>query len=185
MNDDLRSQIYRSLDQKETDELLEMWKKNDHVEWSDIAFEVLAEILRKRIDDLPTQDNPINEVADKKEETADDGLEHWEAKLLDNENQPDFYDTVEVLDLNKNINRMAKIYGVVFIVLTLSHLGALQGLFMGVFPSLNELLTLIPGILIQIVASGVEITIVYFALKALANLLRILMEMEFTSRGAK
>ena len=28
-----------------------------------------------------------------------DGLEDWEAKLLDNENQPEFYDVLDVLSL--------------------------------------------------------------------------------------
>lgn len=181
MSDDLRGQIYRNLESKETDELLEIWKTNDHVEWSDIAFDALEEILKKRIDDLPPQNNPILEYQDE----DDDDLEDWEAKLLDNENQPEFYDTLEVLTLNKNINKFAKIYIFVTIGLVIINFGYFQSLLQGVIPSLGELPSIIWSILITSVAVGIDIVIVYFSLKALAYILRILMEMEFNSRGAK
>ena len=35
MSDVLRGQIYRNFKSKETDELLEIWKTNDRVEWSE------------------------------------------------------------------------------------------------------------------------------------------------------
>jgi len=92
---------------------------------------------------------------------------------------------VEVLDLNKNINKLAKIYVVVFTILILFNLRVFQGLFFGALPSVEELLYTSLGILIPTVASAVEIAVVYLALKALAKILRILMEMEFNSRGAK
>ena len=182
MNDNLRSQIYRNLDLKETEELLEIWTTNDHVEWSDQAFEVLEEILRKRIDDLPPQNDSIREV--EVEDAEDDNLEAWEAKLLDNENQPEFYDTLEVVDVNNKINKLAKIFIYVTIGLTILDFGSFRSLFQGIFPTLGEIPTLLISVLMTSVAVAINIAIVYFSLKALAQILRILMEMEFNSRGA-
>ena len=36
MSDDLRRQIYLNFSQRETEELLEVWRTNDHYEWSDM-----------------------------------------------------------------------------------------------------------------------------------------------------
>jgi hypothetical protein len=181
MNDNLRSQIYRNLDLKETDELLDIWKSNDHVAWSDMTFEVLEDILKKRIDNLPAQNEPIMEYPAEE----DDKLEDWEAKLLDNENQPEFYDTLEVISLNNQINKFSKIYILVFIGFAVVNLNVFQGLFMGIFPTLEELPSMLLSILITTFASAIEITIVYLSLKSVSQILRILMEMEFNSRGAK
>ena len=147
-----------------------------------LAFEVLEEILRNRINDVPPQNSPILE--NKKEE--DDDLEDWEAKLVDNGNQPDFYDTLEVLTLNNNINKLAKIYIFVTVGLTIINFGYVQSLFQGIFPGLQELPMVLFSITITVVAVGIDILICCnYSLKALAYILRILMEMEFNSRGAK
>lgn len=61
MSDDFRKQIYNNLNLKETDELIEIWKKNDRVEWSELAFDVLRGILQQRLGELPSQDEPVFE----------------------------------------------------------------------------------------------------------------------------
>jgi len=178
MSNGLHNQIYNNFDAKETEELLEIWRTNNRVEWSELAFEILEEVLRKRINDLPPQNEPVLDYQDEE----DDGLEDWEAKLLDDENQPEFYDTLEVLSLKDTINKLAKAVVVVNIVLGILNFQFVQGLFLGTFPSLPEL----PGILLSlfatILAVGIEIAVIYFPLKALGHIIRILMEMEFNSR---
>ena len=79
MSSDLRKQVYANLNSKDTEELLDIWKTNDRVEWSDLAFEVLEEILSQRVDNLPKQNEPILEY-DEEEETDD--LEDWEKRFL-------------------------------------------------------------------------------------------------------
>jgi hypothetical protein len=54
-NNDLRNQIYNSMNLKETDELIEIWQRHNSNEWSDFAFEVVEEILRDRLGELPPQ----------------------------------------------------------------------------------------------------------------------------------
>lgn len=44
---------------KDTDELISIWQKNNRVEWSDVAFEVVKELLVERGQVLPEQDKPI------------------------------------------------------------------------------------------------------------------------------
>ena len=60
MSNELRKQIYGSLSQKGTDELIEIWQTNDHIEWTEMAFDVIREILQERLVELPSQDVPIN-----------------------------------------------------------------------------------------------------------------------------
>jgi hypothetical protein len=55
MNDDLRSQIHNSMSLKETSELINIWQRHNLNEWSDLAFEVVENILRERLGELPPQ----------------------------------------------------------------------------------------------------------------------------------
>lgn len=59
MSDDFRTQVYNTLRLKETDELLEIWERNDRVERSELAFEVIREILEERLVEIPAQDEPV------------------------------------------------------------------------------------------------------------------------------
>jgi len=43
---------------KETDELLEIWSKNDRTEWSNDAFEAIHSILFERLGNVPPQEAP-------------------------------------------------------------------------------------------------------------------------------
>ena len=55
-NETLRNTVYHNLNTKETDELLEIWVGNRRYEWSDIAFDVIRQILEERGMALPPQD---------------------------------------------------------------------------------------------------------------------------------
>lgn len=179
MSSDLRKQVHANLNSKNTDELLDIWKINDRVEWSDLAFEVLEEILIKRVGNLPEQNRPILEHQDEDEKTDD--LEDWEAKILDSENQPELYDTLEVIGTVRNINKVAKavivIYAIASIVNSYFFAGLLKGAISpdGLAPALWNLFT-------TLVVTALQIAIVYFPLKALSHIIKILMEMEFNSR---
>lgn len=121
----------------------------------------------------------------KNSDLEEDGLENWEAKLLDDENQPEFYDTLEVLSLKDNINKVAKAVVILYLVFALLNFRTFQGLLLGVFPSIEETSGILWSLLLTLIGAGIDITLVYFPLKALNQILRILMEMEFNSRKAK
>ena len=59
MNDDLRQEIYNGLSQKATNELVEIWRANDHTQWTDMGFDVIREILQERLGELPPQNKPV------------------------------------------------------------------------------------------------------------------------------
>jgi uncharacterized membrane protein YhaH (DUF805 family) len=59
MSDYIRDEIYKTQDQKETSELLEIWKTNNRLEWSDVTFDLIQEILKGRGVDIPPQNEPI------------------------------------------------------------------------------------------------------------------------------
>jgi hypothetical protein len=179
MGSGLRNQVYSNLNSKDTEELLDIWKTNDRVEWSELAFEVLEEILCQRIDSLPKQNEPIFEYGE--EEEIDD-LEDWEARILDNENQPELYDTLEVIDTVDNINKVAKAAIVIYAFVNLSDTYFFGLILRGMTPSLEELASALWDLFATIITTILQIAIVYFPLKALSHILRILMEMEFNSR---
>lgn len=179
MNSGFRKQVYANLNSKETEELLDIWKTNDRIEWSDLAFEVLEEILSQRLDNLPIQNEPITEY-DKREE-ADD-LEDWESKILDDENQPELYDTLEVIGTIDNINKVAKAAIVIYVLVNIANSHFFQVLLRGEISYSNELVPLTLNLFTTTVSTAIQIAIVYFPLKALSYILRILMEIEFNSR---
>ncbi len=76
MNDDFRSQVFNTLNQKETQDLIETWQENDRVEWSDLAFDVIKEILQTRLGEIPPQAEPIyeysNEVSNELDSESED-----------------------------------------------------------------------------------------------------------------
>ena len=121
----------------------------------------------------------------KKVVQENDGLEIWEIKLLDEENQPELYDTLEVLKIRDNINFIANAVIVVYVFLGLLNFQFVRMLLEGLPLSLSEILRSLSNDVFTILTIGLRIAIIYFPLKALAYILRILMEMEFNSRKAK
>ena len=180
MSGELRGQIYENMSFKETDELLDIWETNDRVEWSDEAFSVVEEILKARNGNVPAQNEPILVHVD--EEMTDDDLEDWEGKLLDNESQPEYYDTLEVITLNDNINKTAKAVIVVNVILALWYFPTFRNIVQGVFPTMGDIPGVLTSLLIIVLSIGLQIALIYFPLKALGHILRILMQMEFNSR---
>ena len=57
MSDTLRAQIYSRLNLKNTEELLEIWHSGDISEWNEEVFEIIKEILLKRLGYVPPQSN--------------------------------------------------------------------------------------------------------------------------------
>jgi hypothetical protein len=59
MSDDLRKQIYLNFSQRDTDDLLDIWRTHDRYEWSEQTFDVVREILQERRIELPPQSAPV------------------------------------------------------------------------------------------------------------------------------
>lgn len=55
MDDDLREQIYNNLKLKETEDLLEIWRKKDTDEWEEVVFEIIPGILFERLGYVPPE----------------------------------------------------------------------------------------------------------------------------------
>jgi hypothetical protein len=184
MSSELHNQIYNELNLRETEDLLVIWHTNDHEEWSDTAFEVIKEILNERLSEVPPQELTSNE---EEESLENDGLDEWEVKALDDENQPEFYNTLEVVMLKDNINKAAKAVVVIYALVNLINIQGYISLVGSYFVSREGLFTPLiyfMAFILVCLNAAIGIAIVYFPLKALAHVLRILMEMEFRSRKA-
>lgn len=183
MNDKLYEQIYRNMANKDTDELLEIWRKNDHVEWSDTAFEVIKDILIKRLDEVPGQDDPIYEYLE--EDVDDYEFSDEELVILEDDNPPEFYDPFEVLDTSKKLQKVAKYYaGVVaiFTLLTFENSRMIVTSYLYTSQNQNMLLINILALFVTLLNTAFSVAISYFPIIALVHILRTLMQMEFNSR---
>jgi hypothetical protein len=80
------------------------------------------------------------------------------------------------------ISKVALVSIVLNVILGLSSSGVLKNVLQGIFPMINDVRVVLYWLVISIIGVGFQIVIVYFPLKALAYILRILAEMEFNSR---
>lgn len=182
MSNSLRRQIYNNFNLKETDELVEIWQQNNRVEWAEDTFSVIEEILRDRLDELPPQDEPILECEDEDEYTEDETDFEF---LIDVENPPEFYNPYEVLWLEKWLYKAAIASIIATVVSSLIALPQTQRIVLSFFMGDTQwsFMAWIIAIVIFVFAVGLQSIILYFPLKALGSILRILMEVEFNSRG--
>lgn len=80
-NKSLRQQIYHSMQERQTEELLQIWRENDRQEWSNEAFEVIRTILKERLGSVPEQDAEDVDLEEEIEQGAEEGPLHDPAKL--------------------------------------------------------------------------------------------------------
>jgi len=145
-----------------------------------LAFDAIQEILKERLGQLPEQ----NEIAF---EHIEDEAEELEDQTDDREETPAFYQPHEVLWLNRWLDRAAIASIVVVFIGNLLELQSTQRIihqyFMGNMEA-NALAWLLAVVALTIIV-GVQGGLYYFGFKALGYILKILMEMEFNSRGIK
>lgn len=188
MNNDLRKQIRGHLNLKTTDELLDIWQTNDRVEWSEAAFEEIKEILAERGEEMSEQDEPINEhVEEVDADVKYFRLTEQELKIIDAEEQPELYDPLDVLFIKKRIEQAA-VASIVLVTITgLFHFPESKNLALSLLQGYPPLILLATPLAVISTIIGVSMVVIttYLPLKALARILQILMEMEFSSRTNK
>ena len=186
MSSDFRKQLYNNLNLKETDELVEIWQTNDRVEWTELAFDVVREILQERIGELPEQDEPVWEHAD---DAYDDELDEFESveNLTGKGNAAVFYKPHEVFWLETWINKAAIASIVATIIAALLQLPVTRNIVLSYFSGKMEwnIVAWMIAVVIMACAAGIQCAIYYFSLKTLGSILKILMEMEFNSRSVQ
>ena len=183
MSENLHEQIRKTMELKETDELLDIWQTNNRLEWSDETFDVIKDVLLGRREEIPEQDEPVYEIEE--EEGLDDDLEDWEVKALDADNQPEFYNVVDVILLKKRVNMTAKAAIVVYLLVGLTTI-PFYAFYVTQFFGNPELapVAYVIAFVISMLSATLSLAVIYFPIKALTHILRILMEMEFRSRKA-
>jgi hypothetical protein len=182
-----RNEIYHNLNLRETEDLVQIWQENNRYEWTEEAMQIVGEILQARLGELPPQNAPTLETPPAKDKYRVEDGSPLDAHL-DDEDLPEFYDPWKVLRLEKWMVRGA--WGLIIVVSlqTLLQFSNYQRMALGWFFSSNTQAMGIAGIiglLFIVLNIGIEFVIVYLPLRALAEILKILMEMEFASRGMR
>lgn len=178
MTSDFRQQLLAQFEQKETAELLAIWQENDRVEWSSQTFEVVAKILKARLGELPPQNEPILEHS--KEILGKQGIQVDPSSslypYLCEENAPVLYKPRDVFRLERWLNRLAwAVVGLKLLFNLFSYYPVILE------PMWNRLD--VPSFLLVLGWTILDIAMTFLMLKALAFILKMLMQMEFSSRG--
>ena len=185
MTDDVRRQVRQNLELRETDELLEIWRRNDRASWTDLAFEEIRQILVMRLGEIPPQPEPTEAPVPASRADADDLL-GWEARAVDADDQPEFYDVLEVIQINRRIHTLIIAVIIVNVMVGVLSFPQMDTTVAGYFQPGTQvpLVAHIVAVIVTMLVTIVYVLIVRAGLTALATILRILMEMEFNSRKA-
>lgn len=186
MNEDDRRMIYNTQNQKTTEELVEIWQTNDRVEWVDETFEIIEQILLDRLGELPPQNEAVLEHVEIKEDhgSEEDAII---GKHVAPDQAPAYYQPRQVLRLVKWINQAAIISLIAIFIVQLYSLPNNHEVFLSYFKfKQSQFMGFLAWFLafgVYFIATGLTAGLTFFALKSLGWVLKILMEMEFRSRG--
>lgn len=182
----LHSEVFSNLNLRETDDLIQIWRDNNRYEWTDEALQIVSQILQERLGELPSQNGPSYEPSPLKNEKPIEVGSPLNA-YLDDEDLPEFYDPWNVLRLEKWIYRAAVGAIIITALQLLLDFSNYQRFWMTWFAG-DARYNLVAGLLAILQISlyiGIEYIVMFLPLRALAEILKILMEMEFTSRGKR
>jgi hypothetical protein len=176
MTDQYRKSIFDSMDQKETEELVEIWQKHDPDEWTETAYDVIEEILRARLGKLPQIRTVVSNEKSRLEDEAD--------KFYSDEYHPEFYNPKKVLNLEKWINYAIYIAIASVTLQKISQFDVYRAASSSYIHSLDytNFLVILLAIIMMIFDVAFYWVLIYFPFKALKKILQILMQMEFNSR---
>ena len=180
------NEIYQAMMIKTDEELVQIWQENDHVSWHDEVFEVIAELLQERLGVLPTQDEPIFSE-EQRDEKITAILEEQKVIYGDPDNQPVFYDPAEIIKLDKWLKWASYIIVVSTLLANFRTFNQEGHYLIYIFrvQSASEIVFILLTTLITILMILGTCVLFYFVLYGLRLILKILMQMEFTSRGVK
>ena len=183
MSDRFRRQLYRQLNQRDTEELLAIWQENNRGDWSDAAFEVMQEILQERLGEVPPQNAPTFERTEPDEPDEPEPLD-LVFQQVESEEEPVFYRPKEALWIVKWLKRLSVWAVVATIVVGISMLSSTYAVVAGFFEPDKEPEAFVWFLTFLVVVFGVALqsAIYYFGFRWLAFALEMLMEMEFRSR---
>jgi hypothetical protein len=186
----LDKQIYERMNLLETDKLTDIWAKNDRLEWSDLTFEVIKEILQGRSVALPPQNDPAQEHPSPKKDPNQlkefFGIAADADRLpLSGESGPIFYKPQKVIALQNWIN-LAMIATIVACIADyILFFPGIRSTVSAFFaPSVrSNFIVVSMASIVAVSAIVLQIAITVAALKGLSYILKILMQFEFNSRA--
>jgi hypothetical protein len=168
MNSKYYQQVYSSLELKETDDLVEIWKRNDRKEWTDEAFDAIRIILIDRLGSLPDQRTDKEEFNDSSDSSG-----------VENQIIPAYYSPDKILRLCKIMDIVAPVS--VFVYLLANYQTFIQQI-LPLFQPYDDKSANIIQLSLLILNLAVYCAILYLALRALSSILRILLQMADNSQ---
>ncbi len=179
MSEDLRQTIYRTLSLRDTDDLLTIWREGDRSQWTKTALEVIEEILRERLGELPPRQMDLAASMDRVPE------ESIPETSAESPPTPLFYHPHQVLLLEKRLRQVALGSVVLIFLRALLSLPQTQQVIWTFFGQSEMTRALAWMIALGLVGMTAALgsALLYFPIRALGSILRILMEMETAARN--
>jgi hypothetical protein len=161
-DDAYQSQIYANMQEKDTDELLEIWEENDRSEWTDEAFQAVRSILLQRLGRVPEQGEPRDEYDALLDEADESQADYPTERKL-----------IWIAELARNVSWLnvgvAVVYALYRLMDGFSNLQPVAGLVrLGFMQGLGILLTVADGL----VFAGV----IFVLLQAVAEIIYLIMD---------
>lgn len=163
--------IHSNLNLKETPELINIWAEQNKNEWTDLALEVVKQILLERLGELP--EIPQTSIPIKNQE---ENIE----KLI-TENPPEFYDPLQVCRLEKSLTIASQIMIGIIVIYSILNYKNTYNLVWSYFMEDSVMVSAI-SIFVVFINILIVICIIYFPMKAFGKILRLLMQIEYNSR---
>jgi hypothetical protein len=163
MNSEYYQQVYSTLELKETDDLVEIWKRNDRKEWTDEAFDAIQIILTDRLGALP------NQTTDQEENDGSSDSSGSEVEI-----SPTYYSPDRILRLCKIMDIAAPVSVIVYL---LANYQTLIQQILPLFQPIDDKSANIIQLSLVLLNLAVYCVILYLGLKALSSILRILLKM--------
>jgi hypothetical protein len=166
---------------------LAIWAKNDHVEWSGPTFDVIKEILQRRLAALPPQNEPV--YVYQPQEKASGKLKEFFGIVADTDSfstggrAPLFYKPQKVYVLQKWINLTVILAIIAKAVDTIRSFPAFKSAVSYYLASRGDSIVVPIAYAVTIFSVVLEIAFIVAALKGLSYILKILMQFEYNSRA--
>jgi hypothetical protein len=162
MNNEYFQQIYRTLDLKETDELLEIWKRNDREEWTDEALKAIEIILTNRLKSLP-----------EKYTVEESNVQSIKLTVAKEENPTVYYLPRKVIRLCQIMDIAAPISVIAFLI---SNYQILYQQVFSLFQPYDDKTGVIIQFVLLLLTLFVNCVLLYFVLRVFSSILRILLQ---------
>lgn len=167
----MREIVYSNLNLKSTEELVEIWKQKNKEEWTELALEIVEEILITRLGEIPDQIMLF-------QENSENDDQHIKLELSDT---PEFYNPKDVIMVEKWLIRASNALILLITINSLFNYKSYYSMASAMLEN-NNVTGHYIAVFMIIILLAINAAIIFFPMRGIGFVLKILMQIEFNSR---